>query len=425
MKDNKDNVLARLLVLLARRVPIPRRHKSPWMSGLHFTQRGRLRSFLQGGTSPEARKRCGILRPMPVIESHADTGSAEFQENLAHMDALERDLRVRLAEARAGGGEEAIRRHREQGKLLARERIERLLDPGTPFLEIGALAAHGLYEGAAPSAGIVTGIGRVRGREVMVVANDATVKGGTYFPLTVKKHLRAQEIAEENRLPSVYLVDSGGAFLPLQAEVFPDRDHFGRIFYNEARMSAAGIAQISVVLGSCTAGGAYVPAMSDEAVIVKGQGHHLPGRPAPGEGGHRRGGERGGAGRRRRALPDERGGGPLRAGRGTCPGHRARHRGPPDHAQGAAVGRRRARGAALRPAGDRRRRSHEPAQGLRRARGHRARGGRQPLRRVQGALRRQHSSPASRGSWACPSPSSPTTACSSRRARSRPPTSSS
>jgi acetyl-CoA carboxylase carboxyltransferase component len=209
---------------------------------------------------------------MPVIESHADVASAEFRENLAHMDALEADLRERLAQARAGGGEEAIRRHREQGKLLARERIEHLLDPGAPFLEIGTLAAHGLYEGAAPSAGLVTGIGRVRGREVMVVANDATVKGGTYFPLTVKKHLRAQEIAEENRLPSVYLVDSGGAFLPLQADVFPDRDHFGRIFYNEARMSAAGIAQVSVVLGSCTAGGAYVPAMSDEAVIVKGRG---------------------------------------------------------------------------------------------------------------------------------------------------------
>jgi acetyl-CoA carboxylase carboxyltransferase component len=209
---------------------------------------------------------------MAVLESHVDASAADFRENLAHMDALEADLRARLAAARAGGGEEAVRRHREQGKLLARERIERLLDPVTPFLETGALVAHGLYDDAAPSAGIVTGIGRVRGREVMVVANDATVKGGTYFPLTVKKHLRAQEIAEENRLPCLYLVDSGGAFLPLQAEVFPDRDHFGRIFYNEARLSAAGIPQISVVLGSCTAGGAYVPAMSDEAVIVKGRG---------------------------------------------------------------------------------------------------------------------------------------------------------
>jgi acetyl-CoA carboxylase carboxyltransferase component len=209
---------------------------------------------------------------MPVIESHVDASSDEFRRNLEHMRAQEAELRGKLEQSRAGGGEEAVRRQREQGKLLARERIERLLDPGTPFLEIGALAAHGLYEGAAPCAGIVTGIGRVRGREVMVVANDATVKGGTYFPLTVKKHLRAQEIAGENRLPCVYLVDSGGAFLPLQDQVFPDRDHFGRIFYNEARLSADGIAQISVVLGSCTAGGAYVPAMSDEAVIVKGRG---------------------------------------------------------------------------------------------------------------------------------------------------------
>ncbi|MCL4819209.1 MAG: methylcrotonoyl-CoA carboxylase [Vicinamibacteria bacterium] len=209
---------------------------------------------------------------MPVIESRIDTSSAEFDENRAAMDALVADLRERLAVARAGGGADALARHKEQGKLLPRERVERLLDPGTPFLEIGALAAHGMYDGAAPSAGIITGIGRVRGREVMVVANDATVKGGTYFPMTVKKHLRAQEVAAENGLPSIYLVDSGGAFLPLQAEVFPDRDHFGRIFYNEARMSAAGLAQVSVVLGSCTAGGAYVPAMSDEAIIVRNRG---------------------------------------------------------------------------------------------------------------------------------------------------------
>ena len=209
---------------------------------------------------------------MPVIESHVAPSSPEFAENRAHMDGLEADLKARLNAARQGGGKDALERHREQGKLPVRDRIERLLDPGTPFLEVGALAAHGLYDGAAPSAGIVTGIGRVRGREVMVVANDATVKGGTYFPLTVKKHLRAQEIAAENHLPCVYLVDSGGAFLPLQAEVFPDRDHFGRIFYNEARLSAAGIPQISVVLGSCTAGGAYVPAMSDETVIVKNRG---------------------------------------------------------------------------------------------------------------------------------------------------------
>ncbi len=216
---------------------------------------------------------------MAVLESQIDTGSAEFRDNKAAMDALEADLAKRLTAARAGGGDDAQKRHREQGKLPVRERIDALLDPGSPFLEIAALAAHGLYDGAAPSAGIVTGIGRVHGREVMVVANDATVKGGTYFPLTVKKHLRAQESAGENRLPCVYLVDSGGAFLPLQADVFPDRDHFGRIFYNEARMSAAGLPQISVVLGSCTAGGAYVPAMSDETVIVKGRGTIVLGGP--------------------------------------------------------------------------------------------------------------------------------------------------
>ena len=209
---------------------------------------------------------------MPVLESHVDREGAEFRENHAHMESLVADLKARLGAARAGGGEEALKRQREQGKLPTRERVELLVDPGTPFLEIGALAANGMYDGAAPSAGLVTGVARVRGREVMVIANDPSVKGGTYFPMTVKKHLRAQEVAQENRLPCVYLVDSGGAFLPLQAEVFPDRDHFGRIFYNEARMSAAGIAQISVVLGSCTAGGAYVPAMSDEAVIVKGRG---------------------------------------------------------------------------------------------------------------------------------------------------------
>src|SRR5512143_366270 len=209
---------------------------------------------------------------MSVLESHVDTASAEFRANAARMEALVAQLRERLAAARAGGGEDAQRRHREQGKLPVRERIERLLDPDTPFLEIGALAGFELYDGQAPAAGIVCGVGRVRGRELMLVANDATVKGGTYFPVTVKKHLRAQEIAQENRLPCIYLVDSGGAFLPLQADVFPDREHFGRIFYNEARMSALGIPQVSVVLGSCTAGGAYVPAMSDEAVIVKGRG---------------------------------------------------------------------------------------------------------------------------------------------------------
>ena len=207
-----------------------------------------------------------------VLVSRVDPSSADFQENRRHHEGLAARLREEAARARDGGGEKERARHVGRGKLPVRERIERLLDPGTAFLEVAPLAGWGMHEGAAPCAGLVTGIGRVAGREVMVVANDATVKGGTYFPITVKKHLRAQEIALENRLPAVYLVDSGGAFLPLQAEVFPDRDHFGRIFYNQARMSAAGLAQVAAVLGSCTAGGAYVPAMSDETVIVKGQG---------------------------------------------------------------------------------------------------------------------------------------------------------
>jgi acetyl-CoA carboxylase carboxyltransferase component len=209
---------------------------------------------------------------MAVLESRIDTSSAEFQAHRDHNLGLVADLRARLRQVKRGGGEEAVRRHRARGKLLARERIERLIDPGTPFLELSALAANGLYDDEAPSAGIVTGIGSVEGKEVAIVANDATVKGGTYYPMTVKKHLRLQEIAEQNRLPCVYLVDSGGAFLPLQADVFPDREHFGRIFFNQANLSARGIAQVAVVMGSCTAGGAYVPAMSDETVIVKGTG---------------------------------------------------------------------------------------------------------------------------------------------------------
>src|SRR3954454_1316685 len=188
------------------------------------------------------------------------------------MAALGAELRDRPAQAAQGGGEQSVERHRSRGKLTARERIDRLVDPDTAFLELNALAAWGLYEGQAPSAGIVTGIGVVEGRECVIVANDATVKGGSYFPLTVKKHLRAQEVAAQNGLPCLYLVDSGGAFLPLQADVFPDREHFGRIFFNQAQMSAAGIAQIAVVMGSCTAGGAYVPAMADETVIVRQQG---------------------------------------------------------------------------------------------------------------------------------------------------------
>ncbi|NNF50824.1 MAG: methylcrotonoyl-CoA carboxylase [Gammaproteobacteria bacterium] len=209
---------------------------------------------------------------MSVIRSKLDLGSAAARENAERMQALAHDLRERVETAMLGGGERAREKHLSRGKLLPRDRIEALLDPGSPFLELSALAAHDLYDGAAPCAGLITGIGQVNEREVVVVANDATVKGGTYFPMTVKKHLRAQEVAMENHLPCIYLVDSGGAFLPLQDEVFPDREHFGRIFYNQARLSREGIAQIAVVMGSCTAGGAYVPAMCDEAIIVREQG---------------------------------------------------------------------------------------------------------------------------------------------------------
>src|SRR5437868_2468133 len=209
---------------------------------------------------------------MPILESQLNPRSADFQSNAKAMQALVDDLAAQLAKAAAGGGEAARAKHTARGKLPPRERVQMLLDPGTPFLEIAPLAAHDMYNGDAPGAGLITGIGRVAGVECMVVCNDATVKGGTYYPLTVKKHLRAQEIAQANRLPCIYLVDSGGANLPNQDEVFPDRDHFGRIFYNQAQMSAQGIAQIAVVMGSCTAGGAYVPAMSDESIIVKNQG---------------------------------------------------------------------------------------------------------------------------------------------------------
>lgn len=209
---------------------------------------------------------------MEVIPSTLNLHDDEHKRNRSSMDAIVREWREKTALALQGGGAEAIAKHKARGKMLARERIEALLDDGSAFLEFSTLAACGMYDDDAPSAGIVTGIGRIHGRECVVVANDATVKGGTYFPITVKKHLRAQEIARENRLPCIYLVDSGGAFLPLQSEVFPDRDHFGRIFYNQAQMSALGIPQIAAVMGSCTAGGAYVPAMSDESIIVKGQG---------------------------------------------------------------------------------------------------------------------------------------------------------
>src|ERR1700733_7196453 len=209
---------------------------------------------------------------MAILDSPIDTTSAEFRTNAARMRALVADLERRRAEAARGGPARARERHAARGKLLPRERVLRLIDPGAPFLELSPLAANGMYEDAIHGAGLIAGVGRVEGRECVVIANDATIKGGTYFPLTVKKHLRAQEIALENRLPCIYLVDSGGANLPRQTEVFPDRDHFGRIFYNQANLSAAGIAQIAAVMGSCTAGGAYVPAMSDETVIVRNQG---------------------------------------------------------------------------------------------------------------------------------------------------------
>ncbi|WP_233853235.1 carboxyl transferase domain-containing protein [Paraburkholderia sp. HD33-4] len=209
---------------------------------------------------------------MPIIESKLNPRSDDFRANAAALEALVADLRAKIEQLAQGGGQAARDKHTSRGKLLPRERIAQLLDPGTPFLELSQLAAYGMYNDDAPGAGVITGIGRIAGQECVIVCNDATVKGGTYYPVTVKKHVRAQEIASENRLPCVYLVDSGGANLPNQDDVFPDRDHFGRIFYNQANLSAAGIPQIAVVMGSCTAGGAYVPAMSDESIIVKNQG---------------------------------------------------------------------------------------------------------------------------------------------------------
>ncbi len=209
---------------------------------------------------------------MPTIESQLNSRSADFQANAAAMRAQVEDLRAQVARAAAGGGEAARAKHTARGKLLPRERVQMLLDPGTPFLELAPLAAHGMYNGDAPCAGLIAGIGRVSGVDCMIVCNDATVKGGTYYPMTVKKHLRAQEVAQQNGLPCIYLVHSGGANLPNQDEVFPDRDHFGRIFYNQAQMSALGIPRVAVVMGTCTAGGAYVPAMRDETIIVKNQG---------------------------------------------------------------------------------------------------------------------------------------------------------
>jgi len=209
---------------------------------------------------------------MTVITSRVDDSTKEFIQNDEAMDAAVADLEKRLAEIRLGGDEAARRRHTDRGKMLPRARVEALLDKGASFFEFSQFAAYQVYEDPVPAAGLITGIGKVSGHDCVVIANDATVKGGTYFPLTVEKHLRAQTIAAENRLPCIYLVDSGGAFLPLQDQVFPSKEHFGRIFYNQARMSAAGVPQVAAVMGSCTAGGAYIPAMSDEAIIVRGQG---------------------------------------------------------------------------------------------------------------------------------------------------------
>src|SRR5881409_2382598 len=232
-------------------------------------ERRRLRRRLRELRSRAWRAGCGVS---VVLRSTADLASEAFAANRRAHAELGADLDRQFARVLAGGGEKAVARHVERGKLLPRDRVARLLDRGSPFLELSTLAAHGMYDDEAPGAGIITGIGRVSGRECVIVANDATVKGGSYYPLTVKKHLRAQEIALENRLPCLYLVDSGGANLDLQDDVFPDREHFGRIFYNQARLSALDIPQLALVMGSSTAGGAYVPAMSDESVIVKGQG---------------------------------------------------------------------------------------------------------------------------------------------------------
>ncbi len=223
---------------------------------------------------------------MPIIETKLNPRSDDFRANTAALEALVADLRAKVEKLALGGGQAARDKHTGRGKLLPRERIEKLLDPGTPFLEFSQLAAYGMYHNDAPGAGVITGIGRIAGQECVIVCNDATVKGGTYYPVTVKKHVRAQEIAAENHLPCVYLVDSGGANLPNQDDVFPDRDHFGRIFYNQANLSAAGIPQIAVVMGSCTAGGAYVPAMSDESIIVKNQGTIFLGGPPLGQSGN-------------------------------------------------------------------------------------------------------------------------------------------
>ena len=325
--------------------------------------------------------------PLAILSSAIDTGSAEFRANAEKMRALVAELQARRAEAALGGSEKSRERHVARGKLLPRDRVMNLIDPGSPFLELSPLAAFGMYDGDVHAAGIITGIGRVEGRECMIVANDATIKGGSYHPMTVKKHLRAQEIARENRLPCIYLVDSGGANLPTQTEVFPDREHFGRIFYNQANLSAARIPQIAVVMGSCTAGGAYVPAMSDETIIVKNQGTIFLGGPplvkaATGE----------------VVSAEDLGGGDLHARKSGVADHLAQD----DH-HALSLARRivanlnsrktvdipliAPREPALRPGRTRRHRAGRPEEAIRRARGDRAHRRRFRIRRVQGALR--------------------------------------
>ena len=362
---------------------------------------------------------------MATLKSKLDVRAPEFKSNAAMMRGLVADLRDKTAHVARGGSEEARQKHLARGKLLARDRVNGLVDPGAPLLELSPLAAYGMYGGDVPAASIVTCIGRVSGRECVIVANDATVKGGTYYPLTVKKHLRAQEIALQNRLPCIYLVDSGGAFLPEQDEVFPDREHFGRIFYNQATMSAQGIPQIAVVMGSCTAGGAYVPAMSDEAIIVKNQGTIFLGGPplvkaAIGE----------------IVTAEELGGGDVHTRISGVADHLAEN---DAHALQLArrivanlnsmktIGARRAaaRGAALRRRGDLRRHPRRHAQALRRARGHRAHRRRVGAATSSRRATARRSSPASRASTATRSASSPTTASCSRSRRRRARTSSS
>ena len=315
-------------------------------------------------------------RKFNVIRSYVDTGDPVFQENRAHQIALLEQLRERLQTVKKGGPEASVARHKARGKMTARERIEMLVDHDRPFLELSPLAAWDLYDGQAHSAGIVTGIGVVSGRECMIMANDATVKAGAYYPLTVKKHLRAQEIALQNRLPCIYLVDSAGAFLPMQAEVFPDKEHFGRVFYNESVMSAQGIAQIAVVMGFCTAGGAYVPAIADESIIVKGTGSIFIGGPAPGKGRDRRGGDRRGAGRRRRPHPNLRRLRPLRLQRPGGDSHNPRDSLGHPRQQGTALGDHPAPPPRLRPRRDLRPAAQGPSHHHRYPGDHRPPGGR-------------------------------------------------